>query len=319
MSIMATAPLCLMSSKTFASPDPHRVAAIVVTYNRKELLAECLRALLSQTQPLATILVINNVSTDGTLEMLAREFPSRELPQLQVVTLPVNAGGAGGFHAGMQQAAREKIDWLWLMDDDTIPEASALAALLRAYDRLPAEQKPRLLASRVNWTDGSVHHMNLPIVKRELGEPERVFAAAEIGAVSIRYASFVSLLVQRSVLTDYGLPHADYFIWRDDTEYTARVLRCEFGVMVGDSVVTHKTARKHSPLDAGPERSYYYVRNSLWMILRSPAWDGTERVKVALSHAQWIFAYLRGARFGGAAVRAVLSGIRDGLLKQPAA
>ena len=53
--------------------DDLRVAAVVVTYNRKELLMECLEALLRQTRPLQAIYIIDNASTDGTPELLHRE------------------------------------------------------------------------------------------------------------------------------------------------------------------------------------------------------------------------------------------------------
>lgn len=77
-----------------------QVCAVVVTYNRKELLRECVRALLAQHHAVSLIWIFNNVSTDGTLEMLAHEFPAAEFPQVRVTTLEKNSGGAGGFHEG---------------------------------------------------------------------------------------------------------------------------------------------------------------------------------------------------------------------------
>src|SRR4051812_18012026 len=93
-----------------------RVCAVVVTFNRKKLLVECLRGLLAQTRPLDHLIVINNASTDGTADMLAAEFP-----ELDVVHLPSNVGGAGGFHAGMKWARENGFDWTWVMDDDVAP------------------------------------------------------------------------------------------------------------------------------------------------------------------------------------------------------
>jgi GT2 family glycosyltransferase len=90
-----------------------RVCAVVVTYNRRDLLRECLVSLQAQTHVPDTILVVNNASTDGTAQMLSAEFA-----QLEVLTLAENVGGAGGFHAGMKWAYEQGYDWLWLMDDD---------------------------------------------------------------------------------------------------------------------------------------------------------------------------------------------------------
>ena len=76
-----------------------RVCAVVVTYNRRVLLRECLLSLESQTRRPDAILVVDNCSTDATEAMLAEEFG-----HLSHLRLPVNGGGAGGFHEGMKWA-----------------------------------------------------------------------------------------------------------------------------------------------------------------------------------------------------------------------
>lgn len=106
-----------------------RVCAVVVTYNRKELLRKCLAALKSQTRKPDHILVVDNASTDGTPEMLKEEFP-----QVEVLRLPENQGSAGGFHEGMNRAYEEGWDWIWIMDDDALPEPTALERLLACSD-----------------------------------------------------------------------------------------------------------------------------------------------------------------------------------------
>src|SRR3954453_22106735 len=90
-----------------------RVDAVVVTYNRKALLVECLRALLAQTSPLAAIHVVDNASPDGTRELRADEdLPARGVsPRLEV-----NGGSSGGFAHGIAAAREGDGDWLWVMD-----------------------------------------------------------------------------------------------------------------------------------------------------------------------------------------------------------
>ena len=102
-----------------------RVCAVVVTYNRKALLRECLLSLERQTCRPETILVVDNCSTDGTQAMLLEEFS--HLPHLR---LQCNTGGAGGFHEGMKWAYEQDFDWIWVMDDDVEAVPEALATLL---------------------------------------------------------------------------------------------------------------------------------------------------------------------------------------------
>jgi rhamnopyranosyl-N-acetylglucosaminyl-diphospho-decaprenol beta-1,3/1,4-galactofuranosyltransferase len=291
------------------------VCAVVVTFNRRELLRECLTALLAQSAAPALVLVIDNASSDGTEELFRDEF--RAEPRIRHVRLPKNVGGAGGFRHGLKMAHELGHQWFWLMDDDTIPSPGALEALLQAHDDFPAGEKPLMLSSKVMWTDGSPHSMNVPTVKRSQMDPAGMFLAAEHGTLSVRWASFVSLLISRRVVDEFGLPYSDYFIWNDDTEYTARVLRRGFGVAVPRSLVTHKTVGKHSPLEAAPARAFYQARNVLWMILRSPAWEPDEKLKIGAIHVAWLLKYLRRTRCSWAAVRAISRGVFDGLFKRP--
>ena len=135
-----------------------RVVAVVVTWNRRELLAEAVAALRAQSHPLAAIVVVDNASTDGTDVALASETG------LDVVRLEQNTGGAGGFAVGIEQALTHDPDLVWLLDDDTIPTPDAARELVgpwRTYAG-PDGRRPAVLASKVVWTDGRDHPMNTP-------------------------------------------------------------------------------------------------------------------------------------------------------------
>ena len=105
-----------------------RVTAVVVTYNRLKLLKECIEALLAQTYPEMDILVVNNNSTDGTQEYLDELTGKNK--KVKNLSLPENIGGSGGFYEGMKCAIKDNPDWLWIMDDDTIPEKDCVMQLL---------------------------------------------------------------------------------------------------------------------------------------------------------------------------------------------
>ena len=79
------------------------VTAVVVSYNREQLLGECLDGLAVQTRPADRVIVVDNASTDHALQV-AREHPI----DADVIALPHNVGGAGGFCAGMAEAVDPK-------------------------------------------------------------------------------------------------------------------------------------------------------------------------------------------------------------------
>jgi rhamnopyranosyl-N-acetylglucosaminyl-diphospho-decaprenol beta-1,3/1,4-galactofuranosyltransferase len=246
------------------------VVAVVVAYNRRELLLEALDAIRRQTVPPVAVVVVDNASDDGSAEAARSAWP-----EVEIVRLDRNTGGAGGFTAGLAVAlARHDPDWLWLMDDDTIPTPTALEALLAAISR---HRDVALAGSRVVWTDGADHPMNTPRAKPFAGRLEQR-AARGAGGIAVRSSSFVSMLVAAERVRATGLPVADYFIWNDDFEYSTRLLRRGRGLFVKGSVVVHKTkARADTDSDPGA-RFFYEVRNKVWLLAFSRGLGPAEKV-----------------------------------------
>ncbi len=295
---------------TLAGDRDPSVWAVVVTHNRLSLLRECLGALAGQVRRPDEILVVDNASTDGTSLAVAEEFPWVRLRSLEH-----NGGGAGGFHEGLRTAHEAGADWIWIMDDDTIARPAALAQLLQARERLPAGDPPALLASRAVWDDGHLHPMNAPGFERD--DVAAVIRGCERGLMPLRTATFVSLMVHRSAITRHGLPFKHYFIWSDDIEYTARILRHEPGYLVPTSVVHHKTRAPYTATSTSGGRFYYHVRNTLFMI-RGSAWNRREKLTLVWVILSTSRAYLRHNRWSSGSVRVVGRGLRDGLRPAPA-
>jgi len=290
------------------APDPNSgsVCAVVVTYNRRDLLEECIEALNGQSHGVDHILVVDNASTDGTPELVRKDHPTVEL-----LEMAQNEGGAGGFHEGMKRATEEGHDWLWLMDDDTIPRLDALERLLAALDRMDGLPEPIMLGSKAVWTDGNWHPMNF--VGARLADYPGFLDASTRGLISVRTVTFVSLLVRSEAVRRYGLPLKNYFIWSDDIEWTARVLMHERGYLVADSVVEHKTKTAHTAPETG-EKFYFAVRNGLFL-LRSSSFDWKEKITHTMVVAEQIRRFLIHERFGLRGWRVLFRGLWHGLTR----
>lgn len=248
-----------------------KIVAVVVAWNRPELLKETLDGLAAQTHPLDEVVVIDNASTDNSPDVARAHSVTTE-----VITMPTNLGGAGGFAAGIARAiVTHSATYVWIMDDDTVPTPTALEKLLETRDNYPGQ--PALLASKAVWTDGREHPMNRPR-KRPLLCPRLTAQAEEIGCIPIRTASFVSILIDARAILESGLPTAAYFLWNDDFEYTSRLLRNRVGLYVPASIVEHKTkVFGDSSADPGP-RFYNETRNKVWMYTLSEGLNPVEKL-----------------------------------------
>jgi rhamnopyranosyl-N-acetylglucosaminyl-diphospho-decaprenol beta-1,3/1,4-galactofuranosyltransferase len=288
------------------TPEPPRVVAVIVTYNRRDLLLESRAAgQVPRRQP-DMVIVVDNASTDGTAAAVRARFPAVRLDGLDG-----NYGGAGGFAYGMAQALGAGADLIWAMDDDTIPEPGALAALLAAREAYPG-RAPAIVASAVLWTDGRPHPMNTPRAKPMAAAAERA-AAADCGCVPIRSASFVSVLVDAAECARRGLPRADFFLWNDDFEFTTRLLRGNIGLLCPASVVVHKT-RTYGGTTVDPaERFFYEVRNKIWTLRASSLGPAERILYTGATLRRWVRTYAAGAdrrALRACFVRGLAAGIR---------
>ena len=232
-----------------------RIACVVVTHNRLELLKETLQAVLNQSLQPDILMVVDNKSTDGTRQWLIERAESN--PSIAPIMLDKNTGGAGGFHYGIKKAYGSGYNWFWLMDDDCIPERDALENLITSAASMGDDIEPELgfLASRVCWTDGERHIMNIPRTDYKWWSyhPKVPYS------IRIAHASFVSVLINARAVQKVGLPIKEFFIWHDDVEYTDRITRNNFlAFSIETSRVIHKT-----PLNRGPD--YTDIRpQDLW-------------------------------------------------------
>lgn len=213
-----------------------RVIAVVLTYNRKELLKRCLEAILHQTRPCDDIIVINNASNDDTLKMLE----SGRYEGIKIYTLKNNVGAAGGFNVGFRMGYENGADHVWMMDDDVVPQPYALERLLEA-DTLLEEKglKRAYLLSTAYTEEGQVTNTpQLSDKRNQAGYPSWP-EQLQNGLVAVGSGTFVSILLPRRTLDEYGLPLSSMFIWGEDAEYTLRITQEVPGYLVGSSKVAH--------------------------------------------------------------------------------
>lgn len=301
-----------------------KVAAVVVTYNRLALLKGCLDSIRNQTRKVEEIIVVNNSSTDQTPEWLATQR------DLTVIT-QANLGGAAGFHTGLKAAYERGYDWIWIMDDDVFPDPEALGNLLKQEKELrPDDDVPPAVMVPVRlYEDGSL--ANLPAAEWDVASFSFLNDTMNLGRKSLnntyrsvselpQYLDVLDLtfegpLIPRQAVERVGLPSKEYFIYGDDTDYSFRLKRAGFRIVLVSSSRIVRKIFPSSTVMTTPWRTRLYVRNTLWLSrLYGENWFA-RRVRPWV----WSFRYfgpgiakgtlLRGKGMLGAAFR----GLREGL------
>ncbi len=192
----------------------YKIAAVVVTFNRLELLKQCIESLRNQTHKLDEILIINNSSTDGTLDWL------NEQNDLTVITQE-NLGSAGGQFTGIKTAYEKGYDWIWCLDDDV---KSANEALSNMIPFINNEDVSSIQLLKKSSPIDSKYDQGADFLKINYFKEVKISSVAQkTGYVFTNIFTFEGVLLNSSIVKEVGLPQKDFYCFFDDKEYSLRI------------------------------------------------------------------------------------------------
>ena len=263
-----------------------KICAVVVTYNRKELLKDTLEGLRKQSRRLDATYLIDNASTDGTPEALKKwgyikEHPPENLTEpwekhfknslgdFIYVRNNINSGGSGGFYEGIKRAHQSKnFDWIWVMDDDVVPDKSCLAELAMGIQE---NEEAVLFGCLRYYSDKEIEYAECK--KINLSNPFRkmlyeIISKNDIVSkyTKIETLPFEGMLIKASAVDKEKYPDKRFFIFGDDTDYCLRLRK------YGEIILVNKARllRKIKPASNNGEvnwKTYYIFRNYLYLEL----------------------------------------------------
>ena len=201
-----------------------RIACVIVTYNRKQLLKRCLDAVASQTYKPAIVYITDNASTDGTIDSV-KDWGYyecvKESIQFKYILNSKNEGGAGGFYLGMKTAYEDNsYDGIWVMDDDGEPEKNCLKELVKfigKYDYIAP-----IVLSDENHLSCSFDfpEENIDTIQTRMKVHD--------GIIDDWASPFNGILFSRKLISIIGFPKKEMFIWGDENNYHQRCIMHSF-------------------------------------------------------------------------------------------
>jgi len=298
-----------------------RVLAHVHTLNDAGFIDQALDGLRRQTRPPDGIVVVDNGSTDGTVD---RTFPEG----VAVIRNGMNLGTSGAIIKGLEHALEKGFDWTWLFDADSVPEPDALEKLLAFYESLPPAEQERIcfLACEMRNTESEVRHQPLRFTDSDLE-----FAAIDDDAPATQCDCFIwtGSLLRMKAVAKIGLPSADYVLDMAEVEYGFRARELGFRSYMVHGCINHQDVGRPPGFAKGnwrfgpfsfrllefpPIRCYYYIRNMLYFWLYQFRPRRPRRMVRSIVHAVFYPRTFAVRPFShGRQVIACLRGLGDGL------
>jgi GT2 family glycosyltransferase len=249
------------------SPTATGVAAILVAWNSGQGLWEAVGSTLAGTRRPEWIIVVDNGSSDGSVEQVEARFP-----EVQVLRSGRNLGYTGGNNLGIKLALERGAQYLWLLNDDVLVAADALELLLAEAEARPeagllgplvlTREKPDVILTAGGvLAAGWFSHT----IATGEGNSGQLAAVAEVD-----YLSGCALLASRRFVQQVGLLDERFFMYYEDVDWGMRAKTAGFEVVaVRSAKVWHPDTRRRD--DQAASVTYYIARNQLFFLQKHRA------------------------------------------------
>ncbi len=236
-------------------------AAVVVTFNRINKLKIALHSFSNQLHKPDYLIVVNNASTDGTNEYLAKWEAVNEDFKKIVISNDKNLGGSYGFYQGLELATKMDVDWIWVSDDDAYP-----------YNDVFEKANNFLNKCRTEWNSISaicgavINGENVDLGHRKRFRQRGLIVESEMVPIEeyknkefpLNGFSYVGTFINKKKILEVGLPKKEYFIWYDDSEHSIRLGKCGRILCLPEMKIQHDV---NNTSEVALWKYYYGVRN----------------------------------------------------------
>lgn len=244
------------------------IGVVIVTFNRLQKLKIALDSFSKQSKPPKYVVVVNNASTDGTLEFLQNWQEKCDCVYKKIViNCEKNTGGSGGFYTGLTAAIKEEADWIWVSDDDAYPERDTIKQISNFIDTNDLHDIGAICTSVYNKNGNIALSHRRMLRKGFLTTSEREADLAEYHKpyFDIDEFSYVGAVISKSVLEEVGVTNPKFFLYCDDTEHSLRIREIARILCVPSIRVIHD-----APIETQYRvdwKKYYSVRNPYFTYL----------------------------------------------------
>lgn len=266
-----------------------KTGIVICNYNKAEALEQCIMSVLESSVKEVPIYVVDNASTDHSLNMIQDKFEE----QVILLANKINLGGSGGFNTGLRRAMQDGCEYIMCMDDDAMVDEKAIEIL---YDFLEEHIECGIACSKV-------YHLNTPDIVQQYGitiDFDRFCVVSpyegrvEDGTMpDFVYCDAVpacSLMVRREVIEKIGFLPEENFLYWDDTKWCYLCNQAGWKVAcVGASKALHAMGAKKESINTFP--TYYAWRNWLTFFMEYTPDEKREKLCDSFLNSLYVMVY----------------------------
>ena len=254
-----------ITPNSFSNKHP-KVAIIILNWNGKEDTIECLESLKHVTYPNYEILLMDNGSTDGSVECFRERYP-----RMEIIENGKNLGFVEGNNVGIRKAMDEGADYVLLLNNDTVVDPEFLGELAKVaesdpkigfvgpkvyyYDYEGRKDVLNFAGGKLNMWKGVSYHIGVNEI--DYGQYNDI--------TKVDYAEGSCLFVNKNVIKKIGLLDPSYFTYWEENDWCMRGMNAGYSsFFVPKAKIWHKIGASNQ----GTKKVYYLTRNRFWFMKR---------------------------------------------------
>lgn len=243
------------------------VISVILNTNRRDDTLACLASLAQNTYPNHSIIILDNDSSDGSLEAIQEKYPDA-----QMVSLENNLGYAGNNNVGIEIALQQKADWVFILNEDTVLNEDCIEKLVSEGEK----------DRKIGIVGPMVYHYDEPEYIQSAGGMlgqywESIHIAKnelDTGQVHlprpVEWVSGCAIMIRSEVIKDIGMLDARFFYYWEETEWCLRANKAGYKILhVPSAKLWHKGVQRD--YIAKPSLLYYDTRNHLLLLKKHHA------------------------------------------------
>lgn len=285
-----------------------QIGIILVNYNGFKLTIECLDSL-NEIKENIKVYIVDNASNDYSYEKLQEYILEKDYDYVTLIRSEINKGFAGGNNIAIQQAISEGMDYVILLNNDTVVDKEFVGALIEPFciyencyvtvSKIYYESD----RSKIWYAGGSFSYKTGKVRHWRYGEQED---NRKEDIQKVTFATGCCVCISRECIEEVGLLSEEYFLYDEDTDYCLKVLESGHSIYYTPySVIYHKvnasTKKKKGMID------YYMSRNRM-ILIKKHIKEGCIK-----AYAGSILTYLYHCVKGEMKITFFLKGIIDGI------
>ncbi len=258
-----------------------KVYIIILNYNGKKVLNNCLKSVFRLDYPNFEVVVVDNASNDGSFEKAKMNFS-----KVHFIQSSQNIGFARGNNLGIRWALEKMADYVWLLNNDTLIKRNTLKEMIKIAEK---EKKYGVFSplikdknNKIWFSGGKINWWKMKVEHNQENHLENILSQKKI--ISTEFITGCAMLIKKEVFRKIGILNENYFLYYEDADFSWKAHKAGFLLgIIPNSQIQHLEQSN----EINEQKIYWLVKSGLYFFFQNASWYHKIYLKMYFELRKW--------------------------------